>query len=203
MAIGDNIKSVVVARMPIKEKEVIEVSRNVDAHSISSVHIVDEGRFLAADTRGNLLAMTQIQNPMYNDIRFQTLECNMAVFVGSPITTLLPGSISNTSPDVDQIIASPVIYTSQSGAVGLIAQFKDKKLYEILLKVQSKLALAEEMEASAFLGNFNGQPPDNKVVHGDILFRLFKLEDPMSVLQGFDLSNEHLFSVIEALFNSV
>jgi hypothetical protein len=200
LAVGDHIKSVVVAKLASDDhKEFLEISRNVEAHSISSLAIIDERRFLAADTVGNIMALTQVQNPIYNDTRFQTLEVSSASFFGSMITCLVPGSLT----DVDtSVIHTPVVYSSQSGSVGIIGQFRNRAIYEELLVVQSRLETVEEHESSVFLGRL-AKPTEYNMVNGDILFRILEKENPEELLTGLSIPSDQLFKIIESLYNSV
>lgn len=202
LALGDNIKSVVLAKLETlnNEQNFIEASRNVEAHSITAVCMLDEKHVLSADVNGNLMAMTQLQNPIYNDDRFQNLEVTSAFHVGPTVTCLMAGSIGDINTD---LLTQPVVYTTRSGSVGLVAQFKDALLYQTLLLVQERLSSPEEREGRQFSGKLTKHSSFQDIVDGDVLFRLFDLDDPSSQLSGLDIDPSRLLSVIEALYNSV
>lgn len=202
LAIGDHIKSVVLAKTAIVngEQTLVEVSRNVEAHSITALCMLDDKRLLAADTNGNIMAMSQCQNPIYNDNRFQLLDITGAFHVGPTVTGLLAGHIGDVRHD---LIHLPVLYTTRSGSVGLVSQFKDPQIFAALQKVQDRLRTPEEREAKQFSGKLAKPDLIVDTVDGDVLFRVFSVPEPLSLLTGFDIEADRLFTIIESLYNSV
>lgn len=201
-AIGDHVKSVVLAKPTTMNNEttIVELSRNVEPHSITAVCMLNEKQLLAADSNGNIMAMSQSQNPIYNDERFQKLDICAAFHVGPQVTCMMAGSIGDINEDYLQ---SPVLFGSRSGSVGMVAQLKDPQLYEALLTVQERLQTVEEIDGGRFYGKLAKPDLIQNVVSGDVLFRIFGMADPLKHLAGLDIEADRLLSIIESLYNSV
>ena len=216
IALGDHIKSMVIAEFDslpgqdsanTQEDQLTELARNTEAHSITCCCLFKDGKHvLAGDSKGNLMIMRICRNPIYKEPRFMTLEIVNAVHVGSTVTNIVKGSLSDS--EAVKVFTNRFIYTTSSGRIGSIGVFEPNPILDEICKVQSKMIkqlhqedVNEAREFNGRLGHHfqGGQTEKEKrrksaMIDGDLLFALLFddqiKEDPLTFVSDISGIND-------------